>query len=162
MKKIHWRPILNYPLYWVSSDGRVKTFNSRTKILKHALYKGYVKVSLGGDTKRLHRLVAKAFKRPVLGMDEVNHIDANKQNNNHWNLEWTNHLGNMQHCDRLGLRAFRSGEDHGGTKLTVEKVLKMRELYAAKITSFPKLSREYGVSISSAQRIVNKQTWKYV
>jgi hypothetical protein len=68
----------------------------------------------------------------------------------------------MQHCDRLRLREFRSGEDHGQTKLTKDQVLEMRRLYQTGTTSYPKLSREYGVSISSAQRIVTKTTWKYL
>lgn len=159
MKKIHWRPIEEAPLYWVSSDGRVRTFNLRHGILKPGIYKGYSRVSIYGQTKRVHRLVAMAFLRPIHGMNEVNHKDGDKSNNNHWNLEWTNRLGNMQHCDRLGLRSFSSGESHGMAKLTASKVKEIRELYESKKVSYPMLSRMFGISISSAHRTVTRQNW---
>jgi hypothetical protein len=167
MKKIHWRPIEGFLLYWVSSDGRVRTFNTRKGILKPAVHNGYLRVALCPDgvnsqTKKVHRLVAQAFLRPVPGMDEVNHKDGNKANNNHTNLEWTNRLGNMRHCDRMGLRSFASGEDHGMAKLTADIVQEIRWLYATKKVSYPMLSRMYGISISSAQRTVTRKTWKNI
>lgn len=163
---MRWKKIEGFPKYFVSDCGQVKTTNMRPGILSPGMDRGYLKVSLYQDGKghprRVHRLVAEAFVSCPDGMDEVNHKDCNKLNNHFTNLEWTNRLGNMQHCDANNLRVFRSGEEHGGTKLTAADVIKMRELYQSGLTSYPKLSREYRVSISSAQRIVKKQTWKYL
>lgn len=159
MKKIHWRPIKDAVLYWVSTDGRVRTFSARPGILRPATEKGYLRVNIAGRMKRIHRLVAIAFLKPKPGLDEVNHIKPDKSNNNHTNLEWTNHLGNMQHCDRLGLREFRSGENHGMAKLTNDQVLEIRSLYESGKYSYPMISRMYGISISTAQRTVTKQNW---
>lgn len=166
MKKIHWRPILNFLLYWVSTDGRVRTFRKRPGILKPGKDDGYARVSLSDGLrthpKKVHRLVTQAFLRPVIGKTEVNHKDADKANNNLSNLEWSTRLENMQHCDSLGLRSFASGEDHGMSKLNHDTVLKMRAMYSSGNYSYPKLSRIFGISLSSAQRTVKAQTWKQI
>ena len=42
-------------------------------------------------------------KRPE-GCDVVNHLDGDKQNNSHLNLEWTTYSGNMAHAHAKRLR----------------------------------------------------------
>src|SRR5688500_5619672 len=118
MRKVYWKPIENLELYWVSSDGRVVSFNrTNSKILSTAVDRGYLQVHLKYKTSKVHRLVASAFCKRRKDMDEVNHKDGIKANNHYKNLEWTDRPGNMQHCDRLGLREFSRGEDHGMAKL---------------------------------------------
>lgn len=166
MSKIHWRPIDKFPLYWVSSDGRVRTFKRRQRELRPSIDKGYNKIALyrGDDksmhTRWVHRLVAAAFRKRAAGMNEVNHKDLNKLNNNHWNLEWTDHLGNMKHCHKNLDMNYASGSRHGMAKLTESEVELIRFLYSKGNTSYPKLSKMFGISISTAQRTVTKQTWK--
>lgn len=162
MKKIHWRPIDECPLYWISSDGRVKSFNRPNPIeLSQSVDKEYMKVSLWfddkGHTVRVHRLVAIAFKRRrKLGLDEVNHDDGNKANNNHWNLSWTDRLGNMQHAQQAGLRSFATNEDHGMSKLTDKQVAEIRASIG--IVSYKETITKYGIGISHYYRIKNNQT----
>lgn len=140
----------------------------RQGIVKPHNERGYLRVNLSGDKnktnmKRVHRLVALAFLKPPSGnRDEVNHKDGNKRNNHINNLEWATRLENMQHCDANNLRSFSAGSKHGCAKLTESEVELMRLLYASGNTSYPKLSRMFGISISSAQRTVTKQTWKTI
>ncbi len=51
----------------------------------------------------VHRLVAIAFIQNPLGLNDVNHKDANKTNNNKENLEWCSHYENMLHAANNGL-----------------------------------------------------------
>lgn len=91
MKKVHWRPIADNPLYWVGSDGRVKSFKRQSPIdLMPCVNKGYLRVGLWsmdtGDTKQgpIHRL---------------NHEDGNKLNNDYTNLRWIDNDGKHGSCN---------------------------------------------------------------
>lgn len=168
MEAIEWAPINECPLYWVSNKGQIASFKqSKMTILRPALDRGYFKVSLWYDDKghprRVHRLVAVHFCDKVNDeFDEVNHKDAVKTNNHHKNLEWGTHDSNMKHAWSLGLPKSHKGEGHGMAKLTNELVLEIRALYKTGNWSYPKLSRKYGISISSAQRTVKAQTWTHL
>jgi len=82
----------------VSSHGRVKsTYNvihwgSLTRA-------GYRVTSIGGQTMRVHRLVAYAFlgQQPSMSHCEVNHKDGNRQNNHVSNLEFATRSQNVKH-----------------------------------------------------------------
>jgi hypothetical protein len=65
-----------------------------------------VGLSIKGKEKkfRVHKLVALTFIPNPENKPEVNHKDANKQNNHVNNLEWATHQENMDHCFALGLR----------------------------------------------------------
>jgi NUMOD4 motif/HNH endonuclease/AP2 domain len=109
-----WRDIPGYEgVFQVSTHGRVKSLERRVKnrysfwtvpekIIKHQLnYKGYPVVSFGNGKKKktfsVHRLVATAFVINESGLTQVNHIDADKQNNYFENLEWCSTRENCTH-----------------------------------------------------------------
>lgn len=119
-----WKDIENYEgLYQVSNLGRVRRVdsevntgikNSEKRICKGGMLKqnlkrnGYLSVDLSKEQKvktiSVHRLVAKAF---ILNDDEnknqVNHINANKQDNRVENLEWVTPQENHNHAKENGL-----------------------------------------------------------
>lgn len=113
-----WLPVEAYPLYEVSSLGRVK--NARTKhVLKAAPNsKGYKCVLLYRGSKRsrrsflVHRLVAKAFLPNPADLPQVNHLNGQKKDNRLLNLEWCTQSRNMQHAWAMGL-AVPPRRDHG-------------------------------------------------
>lgn len=101
-----WRPVVGYEdRYLVSNIGRVKSLwrkhggrngvsISRTEHIMRPFDngKGYKVVPLGDKAQRknhyVHRLVAIAFCENPNGYEVVNHIDGNRSNNQHDNLEW--------------------------------------------------------------------------
>lgn len=87
--------------YTVSNYGVI--LGKKGKPLKFSKNKyGYVicDIDLGepyGKVKSVHRAVAKLFVENPNNYNEVNHIDANKENNRADNLEWVTHQENMTH-----------------------------------------------------------------
>ena len=92
-----WVDAVGFPSYEVSNQGRIR--NKRTGyILKTFPDRyGYLRVSLGNvDNVYIHRLVCESFHGiPQNGRTQVNHIDANRQNNNASNLEWCSQRENV-------------------------------------------------------------------
>lgn len=90
-----WKIVKDSPNYAVSSSGRVKriTANNGTapgRILKPLIHKnGYIRVSIDGKFRWVHRLVLQAFT-------EVHHKNGDPSDNRLENLEWMTKLGHMQ------------------------------------------------------------------
>lgn len=97
-----WRPVIGYEgAYEVSNHGRVRSLDriittkagvrKRTKgrLLKPGLQRrGHLSVIVGGDAKRVHRLVLEAFVGPAPKGHECCHSDGNPANNHLSNLRW--------------------------------------------------------------------------
>lgn len=117
-----WKDVVGWEgRYSVSSKGRIKSlprtsFRIQGNIpVKGGIVKpwisttGYYTVCLSNreiklkPKMRVHRLVALAFLENPEEKKYINHIDANKLNNNLENLEFCTHQENMQHARRLGL-----------------------------------------------------------
>lgn len=92
--------------------------------------------------RSVHRLVAESFIEKQEGRTDVNHIDANKQNNTIENLEWCTPAENNVHGWSNGL--FDSVK-----KLSGEQI---QEIYNSNIGA-TKLSQKYGVSITTVTEI---------
>lgn len=112
-----WKDIKGYEgLYRISNLGNVMALSRKvrfgsqwrhteTKIM-HPRKKGkknpYLTIILydgnrNSKTLHVHRLVAMHFVDGYYNGAEVNHIDGNKQNNIHTNLEWCNRSENILH-----------------------------------------------------------------
>ena len=125
-----WKDIIGYEgLYQISNCGNVKsllfgpknrnTTKHKPQLLKQSLSStGYSHVQLYKDgiskTINVHRMVAIAFLPNPDGKPEINHIDANRSNNNVNNLEWVTHIDNLKHAVKLGNR--RPPSPKGSTK----------------------------------------------
>jgi len=111
LKKIRWRGVVGFEdRYEVSSIGVVRN-KKRGNLLKPAILKsgkGYFYVSFYNAEKkksekyRIHRLVAKAFVKNLLGKEMVNHIDGDTFNNSFKNLEWVTASENVIHGFKNG------------------------------------------------------------
>ena len=101
-----WKDIKNYEgLYQISNYGNVKSLNRKVfhsrgfyvklkeKILKPSIHTdGYLQVVLnnqGTKTMKIHRLVALHFIDNLNNLEDINHLDNNKQNNHYLNIEWS-------------------------------------------------------------------------
>jgi len=96
-------------LYMVSNTGEVKTIKTG-KILKQNIRNGYKAVCLYNgklkcqNTTSVHTLVGNAFCTSKHDNQvHINHIDGNKCNNHHTNLEWATPKQNTQHAIRTKL-----------------------------------------------------------
>lgn len=133
-----WENIKGYEgLYQVSNLGRVKSIKrliydinkkqnvyiQKETILKYGLnHKGYKMVKLQKNKQKktisIHRLVALTFIPNPNNLEQVNHIDGNKENNCVSNLEWCNNEYNHQHAIEHNLCKTRKVEltDVNGNK----------------------------------------------
>ena len=114
MKDEVWKDIKGYKwLYQISSHGNVKSIERRVasrggsrlvreRILKPSSDKdGYLQVNLSknGITKtlKIHRLAGECFLDNPDKNLQINHIDGDKTNNYHKNLEYVVNLKNTNH-----------------------------------------------------------------
>ncbi|USL89326.1 DNA endonuclease [Bacillus phage vB_BceH_LY2] len=155
------------PDYIVGSNGSVhKLTNTGVKELKGKLMKtGYVIVYIAnpiegkGKEEYIHRLVAKNFIRNNTSGNIVNHLDGDKTNNDVTNLEWCDQKRNMNHAYEIGI--LSGGEQCNLSKLTEEKVVKIRKLFKEGRTA-KEISEMFELVPSNVRYIVNKKTWKHV
>lgn len=106
-----WKQVPNFEGYYeINEKGDVRSLHKRhyKKLIAKSIDKeGYHNVKLSKNGKQstilLHRLVAETFIPKIDGKSEINHIDANKLNNQVSNLEWCTHSENIRHAFRLGL-----------------------------------------------------------
>ena len=95
-----FKVIKEYPMYSVSTEGRIMK-NATRKIMKPSkMPKGYMQINLftkdGRRKKELvHRLVALTFIPNNDKLPAVNHIDRIRDNNKVSNLEWVTHKENV-------------------------------------------------------------------
>lgn len=118
-----WRAVVGYEgCYEVSNLGRVRTVERTVETYnggemfvagiakkQRMTGKGYAVVSLQHgkrkQTKRVHRLVARAFIPNPDGKQEVNHINGVKHDNRVANLEWCTSSENYKHAAERNLNA---------------------------------------------------------
>jgi hypothetical protein len=84
----------------VTTNGRVFMDG---KELRQYDTKGYRTVSIDRKLVYVHRLVAERYIPNPENKPEVNHIDANKANNDVSNLEWVTRKENAAHAAKKGL-----------------------------------------------------------
>lgn len=148
--------------YEVSNYGNVRSTSYKgTKILKPAKTRnGYLNVVFCIKQckvhKFIHRLVADAFIDNPNHLEQVNHINGNKEDNRVSNLEWCTQEYNNQHAYNNNL--LNRYEDRPEAKLTKEKVLKIPELIEQGATT-DDLKNLFKVSRRCIDNIFEGKSW---
>lgn len=96
-----FKVIEEYPLYSVSTKGRVMKNATRKVMTPSKKSNGYMQINLftcDGRRKKeyVHRLVAITFIPNEAKLPEVNHIDGRRDNNVLENLEWVTRKENVE------------------------------------------------------------------
>jgi hypothetical protein len=93
-----WKVINDYNNYEVSNFGQIRN-KTTGRVLKPGLSNGYPACQLVNNgkycTKKIHRLVAKAFIDNPNNLPQVDHINNNRTDNRVMNLRWATQSQNM-------------------------------------------------------------------
>ena len=166
-----WRAIPDYEGWYEVSDWgrfkRIKAYNTTFvgRILKERVgNKGYhlVTLSKNGECRVLsaHRVVAAAFIGPCPEGIQVNHIDGNKMNNHIENLEYVTQSENISHAYRIGIKS-QEGENNNASKLTVDKVHKIREMLRDGC-AYVSIAPLFNVSVAAFGHIARGERWAWL
>lgn len=166
---------LGFPEYRVGSDGTVW---SRKSGMWSELYpltaSPYFHVHLcppykggpGAETRskykqyNIHILILLAFRGPPLPGEVCCHRNDIPTDNRLENLYWGTPKTNGE--DRVRNRRSASGEAHGMSKMTNEKVINMRRMYAGGGYTQKELAQLFGISYPQAKLIIRKKRWTNV
>ena len=160
-----WRDIPGYEgRYQVSNLGNVR--NRYGRVLKPQLINsGYLVVHFCVNRQRkaalVHRVVASVFCPAGAGV-EVNHMDANKTNNQALNLEWCSRVQNVAHSNALGRRPptgvrvvgrhlVTGAEVYFDTQIAAERALAGKQTSAIHRALSGKCRSAYGYVWSTAE-----------
>ena len=95
------RPIPDYPDYYVTHLGDVISYKMKNpSIIKpHKNRGGYLSVLLWNNNQQkrfyIHRLVATVYISNPNNLEQVDHINHNKEDNSVYNLRWIDGFGNQ-------------------------------------------------------------------
>lgn len=166
-----WRPIDGYPLYEVSSQGRVRSWKNnrhgradQPKILSQSVTaQGYNYVGLrapdceGADRLNVHRLVAEAFIRSVKDDERVCHRNDVKTDNRLDNI----YIGTPQDNANDKIRNDKQprGEDFDRS-LTADDVRFIREKRGEMKQS--ELAEMFGIHQVTVSEIQLRKIWDHI
>ena len=150
--------------YLISQDGCVINEKTGREIKWQSNGNGYFKVTLtikGVQFQRyIHRLVCSLYNpaSEFIGA-QVNHIDGNKNNNSHLNLEWVTNSENQIHAHKTGLKA-------NGNKLWNGKFSKSDIAYIKDLKKEGKkqnwIAEHMDTTKSTISEIINNKRYKYI
>ncbi len=158
-----YKDIKGYESYYeISNLGKVRSTSYKgSRILKPAkTKKGYLNVVLCVKQikthKLVHRLVAEAFLENPFSLEQVNHINGNKEDNSVENLEWCTQDYNNYHAYNNNL--LNRYEARPEAKLTKEKVLSIPKLIQLGATT-DDLKNLFHVSRRCIDNIFEGKNW---
>lgn len=142
--------------YEITTKGEIINKKNRHKLIPQPNGKGYLRVSIGGQFKFVHRLVAEMYIPNPENKLQVNHKDGNKTNNCVENLEWVTNQENRTHARQNGLQCC--GENCKWAKLNWDKVRFIRE--NKDTLSVRELKTMFGVSRTAIEWVIKGKSWK--
>lgn len=149
--------------YIVFPEGRILNLHGK-EMIGHINRDGYREVTINGNQERVHRIVATVFLDNPNSLEQVNHKNGTKHDNNVNNLEWCTRSENLIHAYKNGLEKKRCGENHHNHKLTEEDVRYIRKLYKKCDKNFGAvpLGQKFGVDRTTILDIISGKTWRHV
>lgn len=100
-----WKPVVGFPGYMISSEGRVYSHVSQRFLRPGIASNGYPTVALGrGNTRTVHSLVADAFIGPCPKGQEVRHRKNDRTNPRLENLRYGTRKENIEDAFAHGSR----------------------------------------------------------
>lgn len=171
-----WRDVPGWEAYEVSNTGRVRskdrhiTHSNGTRRIYHGKelkcytqHDGYRQAHLRNQSRtrntHVHRLVAEAFLGPCPDGYEVCHCDGNPSNNHVSNLRYDTRAGN--HADKLAHGTAQRGEKNGASKLTLLKVMAIKELLRLE-WSQSSIADIFSINPSTVSLIRRGKKWGWV
>ena len=150
----------------VSSHGNIKNKEWRhRKITDNG--NGYAKISLTSMDKSssvkmknfyIHRIVAELFiNKSCLSKKQVNHIDGDKYNNHHSNLEWVSPKENIQHMHENGFSKKRR-ELKNTVKVPDEVVMNAYLAVKIGMLGIRQSADKFGMPRTTLSSIMNKRS----
>jgi hypothetical protein len=140
-----WRPVLGFEgRYLISDQGSVMNCKTGRRLRPCPCGRGYLRLSLQGEDRSLHRMLLESFARPPKPGEVARHLNDDKLDNRLENLAWGSQLENMADAARNG--KLKAG---AGGVLTAQQ----RLLIAGSEESCRVLARRYRVSRMMIQRI---------
>ena len=157
----------------ISNDGRVfrEENNKRIQIATFVDTDGYLRISVRVRNKNglqysttvgIHRLVGQYFvdgrsdERPV-----IDHVDTDKQNNWHENLEWVSVKENTVRAYNNKLFINLPGDESKNHKLTEELVHNICKLLQKGFDDYY-IARKYNINRQYIYTIRKKLAWKHI
>lgn len=147
----------------VSSHGNVKNLKFEDKKIgdNGAGYKNCGVSEIGRNKKKtfyVHRLVAELFSsKSCIAKTQVNHIDGDKCNNHHSNLEWVSPKENIQHMHENGFSKKRR-ELKNTVKLEDEVISKAYREVKMGLLGVRESADKYGMPRTTLSSIMNKRS----
>ncbi|AWN05288.1 HNH endonuclease [Streptomyces phage Ibantik] len=153
-------PLLNFPGYFASSDGRV--FSPRGEIGRSRDAHGHLQVDLrkvGGKNEKKHRLIYEAFHGAIPDGMLIRHWDDNPANNRIDNLVVGNKSDNFHDARRNGKAC--DGSKSPMAVLTEDLVPLIRERYDGG-EDCASIARDLGLSRQTVYSAASRRSWKHV
>lgn len=160
-----WACVEGHEDYWISRNGVVARITILTPWINTEGYPCVAFYEKGHKSQHsLHRLLAKAFIPNPLNLEQVNHIDSNRENYALSNLEWNTQVQNQHHSWRSNrtarLKTHPRGETHGMSKLTAEQVVCIRHFCG--IWRQRSIARHFGISQHTVMAVRRGIVWNHV
>jgi hypothetical protein len=168
---VRYEDIPGFPGYRVGEDGSVwsciilggpkpRAGDTWHKLNPKTDRDGYLQVKLGGQTRKVHRLVLEAFVGPCpVGLECRHDPDRDPANNRVENLCWGTSKENGEDMIRHGTTA--KGDQNGSAVLTEADVLEILMMRRAG-KSFRAIARWLGVGKSTIGAILEGRTWRHI
>jgi len=158
MSHEQWKPILAFPGYEVSTEGRVRSFRvPRYLATENRGAHKSVWLMRDGRPRRVavHRLVLLSFKGPPPEHCEACHNDGDPANNRLDNLRWDSHQANMR--DKRDHGTQPRGANHHA-RIGRAKTARVRSLLERGLSQSA-VARNCGVSQSVVSEIKRGRHW---